>query len=196
MKRLFDIVLSTTGLIVIAPILLAVAIAIKLDSEGPVFYKGTRAGKGEKPFHMYKFRSMVINADKIGGPSTSDDDPRVTRMGHFVRKWKLDELPQLINVWKGEMSFVGPRPEVLSETETYTQEQKKIFTLRPGITDFASLAFPNEGEILKGAKDPHEAYKRLIQPKKLELQLKYVAEHTFMTDLKIIFKTIRTVFTK
>jgi len=136
---------------------------------------------------------MVVDAEKLGGPSTSDDDLRITRVGKLLRKYKLDELPQLINVLKGEMSIVGPRPEVSMEVETYTNEEKRILNVKPGITDFASLTFHNEGEILKGSKDPHQAYREKIRPEKLKLALKYVEKQSFWVDLKIIFETIKTL---
>lgn len=136
---------------------------------------------------------MVVDAEKLGGPSTSDDDLRITRVGKLLRKYKLDELPQLINVLKGEMSIVGPRPEVSMEVETYTNEEKRILNVKPGITDYASLTFHNEGEILKGSKDPHQAYREKIRPEKLKLALKYVEKQSFWVDLKIIFKTIKAL---
>jgi len=193
LKRLFDIIFSCFGLIVTSPLIILSAILIKIDSKGPVFYRGLRVGRFGKPFKMYKFRTMVVNADKIGGPSTSDDDPRLTKVGKFIRKYKLDELPQLINVFKGEMSIVGPRPEVPSEVETYNEEEKKILNVKPGITDYASLTFHNEGEILRGSADPHQTYKEKIRPEKLRLALKYVEEHSFWIDLKIIFKTFKAL---
>jgi lipopolysaccharide/colanic/teichoic acid biosynthesis glycosyltransferase len=170
-----------------------VAILIKLGSPGPMLYKGARAGKGNKPFRMLKFRSMVADAEKIGGPSSADDDPRITRVGRFLRKYKLDELPQLINVLKGEMSFVGPRPEVPMEVEAYNDEERRILTVNPGITDYASLRFHNEGEILKGSSDPHQTYREKIRPEKLRLALKYVEKQSFWVDLKIIFETIKAL---
>jgi len=170
-----------------------VAILIKLDSPGPVLYKGTRAGKDGKSFKMLKFRTMVVNADRIGGSSTPDDDPRITRVGQFLRKYKLDELPQLINVFKGDMSLVGPRPEVQHYVDMFTEEEKAILSVRPGITDWASLWNPDEGAILAGAEDPEQAYMELIRPTKLRLQLKYVRERSFGVDLQIILKTIEAV---
>lgn len=193
LKRLFDIVLSLFGLILFSLILIAVALIIKNEDRGPVFYRGVRVGRSGKLFRIYKFRTMVINADKIGGPSTANDDPRITKIGKFIRQYKLDELPQLINVLKGEMSFVGPRPEVTMEVETYTKEERRILSVRPGITDWASLTFHNEGEILKGSKDPHQAYIEKIRPGKILLALKYVEEQSFLTDIKIIFQTLTTL---
>ena len=147
MKRLFDLLFSLFGLIVFSPLLFIIGILIKEEDKGPIFYRGVRVGKYGKLFRIFKFRTMVVNADKIGGPSTADDDPRITKIGKFLRRYKLDELPQLLNIIKGEMSFVGPRPEVPIEVETYTDEEKKILSACPGITDWASLTFHNEGEI-------------------------------------------------
>ena len=194
MKRLFDIVASLIGLVLFSPLLIAVAIWVKLDSPGPVFYRGRRGGIGNKPFGIYKFRSMVMNADKIGGSSTSGEDPRVTKSGRFIRKDKIDELSQLLNVLVGDMSIVGPRPEVLSYTSKYEGELLEILSVRPGITDWASIWNADEGGVLAGAKDPDRAYEILIQPTKLQLQLRYVRERTFWSDIKIIFYTARRIF--
>lgn len=180
----------------LSPVLLTLAILIKHEDRGPVFYRGIRVGRYGKPFRIFKFRTMVVNAEKIGGPSTADDDPRITRTGRFIRKFKLDELPQLINVLKGEMSIVGPRPEVQHYVEMYTEEEKAILTVRPGITDWASIWNPDEGAILAGSPDPEKTYMEKIRPEKLRLQLKYVREHSFWIDLKIIFITLRTVIGK
>jgi lipopolysaccharide/colanic/teichoic acid biosynthesis glycosyltransferase len=194
LKRLFDILASAVALIVFSPLLLAIAVWVKLDSRGPVFYRGARAGRRNRPFGIFKFRSMVVNADKIGGSSTSGDDPRVTRSGRFIRRYKIDELSQLINVLVGDMSIVGPRPEVLSYTNKYEGELLEILSVRPGITDWASIWNADEGAVLSGARDPDRAYEVLIQPTKLRLQLKYVREQTFWTDLKIILYTLRKIF--
>lgn len=196
MKRLFDILLSILGLILTAPVLLLLALGIKGGSRGPVFYRGVRAGRGGRPFRIFKFRTMVTDAEKLGGPTTSGDDPRVTRIGRFMRRYKLDELPQLFNVLIGQMSFVGPRPEVLSEVAEYTEEQRKVLELRPGITDWASIWNSDEGAVLAGAPDPHRAYKEWIQPTKLRLQLKYHAEHSVFLDVKIIFYTLMKIIRK
>jgi lipopolysaccharide/colanic/teichoic acid biosynthesis glycosyltransferase len=196
MKRLFDILCSATGLVLFSPLFLALAAAIKLESAGPVFYRGIRIGLNGKSFRIFKFRSMVENAEKIGAASTSGTDSRVTRCGHFIRKFKLDELSQLINVLRGDMSMVGPRPEVPKFVDLYTAEEKAILSVRPGITDWASIKFNNEGEIIEasGIADADEAYAKLIRPEKLKLQLKYVREHTFRKDLGIILLTIFTIF--
>lgn len=193
LKRLFDIVSSGIGLIVFAPLLAGIAIWVKSDSPGPVFYRGARGGRNNVPFGIFKFRSMVMNADKIGGSSTSGADPRITRSGRFIRKYKIDELSQLINVLKGDMSIVGPRPEILAYTSKYEGEFLEILSVRPGITDWASIWNADEGAVLAGARDPDRAYEILIQPTKLRLQLKYVREHTMLTDLKIIAYTIRRI---
>jgi len=190
LKRLFDIIFSLTGLVIFFPLIVILAILIKKEGRGPVLYRGVRVGRGGKLFKMLKFRTMVVDAEKIGGPSTSDDDPRITKSGNLLRKFKLDELPQLINVLKGEMSFVGPRPEVPMEVKTYNDEEKRILTVKPGITDYASLTFHNEGEILKGSEDPHQAYREKIRPEKLRLGLKYVDSQSFRIDIKIIIQTL------
>ena len=190
-KRLFDITASLFGLVVFSPLLVLIAIWVKLDSAGPVFYRGKRGGRHGKPFYIFKFRSMVTNAEKIGGPSTSDDDPRVTRSGRFIRRFKLDELSQLINVLLGQMSLVGPRPQVVDYVEThYTAEEMAVFSVRPGITDWASLWNSDEGAFLIRFDDPDRAYALYIHPTKIKLQLEYARKHSFGVDLKIIFGTL------
>jgi lipopolysaccharide/colanic/teichoic acid biosynthesis glycosyltransferase len=193
MKRLFDVIASSAGLVLLLPLLAVLAIVLKRESTGPVFYRGLRAGRYGKPFRIFKFRTMVVNADKIGGPTSSADDPRITRVGNFLRRYKLDELPQLINVLKGEMSLVGPRPEVVQEVLLYTEEEKRLLEVRPGITDWASIRFRNEGEILRGSDDPHQAYREKIRPEKIRLGLEYVRSHSFMTDCKIIVNTLKAL---
>ncbi len=195
-KRMFDFFASFIGLILLLPLFLLVAVLIKLTSRGTVFYRAKRVGKNKKTFKIIKSRTMVRDADKIGAPSTTEDDPRITKVGKWIRKSKIDELPQLINVLIGNMSLVGPRPEIVSEVEIYDSEWDVIFTVRPGITDLASIEFRNEGEIIanSGMEDSHEAYRKLIQPKKLELQKKYVESRTFILDLKIIFRTLLVIF--
>jgi len=194
MKRVFDIVFSTIGLIFFSPLLLILAFMIKKEDGGPIFYRGVRVGRYGKLFRIFKFRTMVVNAEKIGGSSTADDDPRITKIGKFIRKYKLDELPQLINVLKGEMSFVGPRPQVPWAVELYSEEEKLLITVRPGITDYASIKFKNESEILKGSEDPDRTYLEKIAPEKLRLGLEYVKNSSLWTDIKIIFATIKAVF--
>ena len=196
LKRLFDLVASFVGLVLTSPLLLAIAIWIKRDSPGPVFYRGKRAGRGGKPFYIFKFRSMVTDAEKIGGPSTSDDDPRVTRSGRFIRRFKLDELSQLINVLLGNMSLVGPRPEVVDKIEELDGKYRKILELRPGITDWATIWNSDEGGVLEGAPDPDEAYERVIRPTKLRLQLHYCNTRGFWSDIKIIFHTLMRMVRK
>ena len=194
MKRLFDIVFSLSGLTVLSPFILFLAILIKEEDGGSVFYRGVRVGRHGKPFRIFKFRTMVVNAENIGGPSTADDDPRITKIGKFIRKYKLDELPQLINVLKGEMSFVGPRPQVEWAVDLYSQEEQEILKVRPGITDYASLRFSNEGEILRGSTDPDKDYMQKIHPEKMRLGLEYVRTRSFWGDIKIILQTIAVMF--
>jgi lipopolysaccharide/colanic/teichoic acid biosynthesis glycosyltransferase len=193
LKRLFDIVFSIIGLIILSPLFLIVGFLIKLEDGGPIFYRGIRIGKDGKPFRIFKFRTMIPDAEKRGIYSTADDDPRITRIGRVLRKYKIDELPQLINVLKGEMSFVGPRPEVPYYVEKFTEEERKILSVRPGITDWASLWDVDEGAILAGSPDPDKAYEELIRPTKIRLQLKYVREHSFFTDIKIIILTLLSI---
>jgi len=188
-KRTFDFVFSLLGLCVLLPFILPAAIWIKLTSRGPVFYRGVRVGRGGKRFLVLKFRSMLVDAEQVGGPSTSDDDPRITRVGRLLRKYKLDELPQLFNVLKGEMSLVGPRPEVPLEVDRYTPQQRELLSVSPGITDWASIRFRNEGEILKGSPNPHETYRDKIQPLKILLGLEYARHHSLWIDLRIVLAT-------
>lgn len=192
-KRLFDIIFSFFGLILVSPWLFLFTFLIKRESPGPAFYRGERVGKDGKIFRIFKFRSMVLEAEKLGGPSTSADDPRLTKFGKFLRSRNLDELPQLINVLKGEMSFVGPRPEVPSEVETYDEETKRIIlSVKPGLTDLATLQDLHEEEILRGSSDPHQTYREIIKPKKLKLAIEYVKKRNFWLDIKIIFKTLKS----
>lgn len=190
MKRLFDLIMAGVGLLLISPVLLIMAVWVKLDSSGPVFYKPLRGGREGKHFHIYKFRSMVVNADRVGGPTTAGDDPRVTRSGHFIRRFKLDELSQLINVLIGDMSLVGPRPEIVEKVERYNAKEMKTMKLRPGITDWASIWNSDEGGVLDGAVDADAVYEEIIRPTKMDLQLHYYKEHSFIGDLKILFSTV------
>jgi len=192
-KRCFDVFSSATALMLLAPFFAAIALAVKISSRGPVFYCGLRAGRRGKAFRLLKFRTMVVDADQIGGPSSSADDPRITRLGGFLRRHKLDELPQLLNVLTGDMSLVGPRPEVIPEVLLYTEDEKRLLEVRPGITDWASIRFRNEGEILRGSADPHAAYRIKIRPEKIRLGLEYVERHSFWTDCKIIVNTLRAI---
>lgn len=196
LKRILDVVFSLFGLMVLSPILLFLAIIIKREDGGSVFYRGVRVGKNGKLFKIFKFRTMVVNAEKIGGSSTADDDPRITKIGKFIRKHKLDELPQLINVLKGEMSFVGPRPEVQYYANMYTDEEKTILSVKPGITDWASLWNSDEGSILAGSLDPEKTYLEKIRPEKIRLQLQYVKKHSLGVDVKIILQTILKIIKK
>ena len=189
MKRLFDILASTFGLILLCPIFIIIAIWIKLDSKGPVLYKQMRVGRGNKDFFLYKFRSMRVGADKAGLITVGGRDPRVTRSGYYIRKYKLDEFPQLINVLKGDMSIVGPRPEVRKYVEMYTPEQMHVLNVRPGITDPASIRYRNENELLEKADNPDKYYVDVIMQDKLQINLKYVQKHSFMHDIKLIFET-------
>jgi len=195
LKRLFDVLFSVFGLIITSPVLAVVALAIKISSPGPVFFRGERIGKKGKPFRIFKFRTMVENAEELGGPSTASDDPRLTKIGLFLKKYQLDELPQLINVLKGEMSFVGPRPEVPFYINMMTEKERNtILSIKPGMTDFASLQNFHEGEVLKGSLDPEKTYMEKIRPTKIKLQMEYVKNRSFLLDLKIIVKTILKVF--
>jgi lipopolysaccharide/colanic/teichoic acid biosynthesis glycosyltransferase len=194
LKRLFDIVLSLPGLLLLLPLFAAVAILIGQEGPGEVFYRGLRSGRFGKPFRIFKFRTMVANADRIGGPSSSADDPRITRIGAFLRRFKLDELPQLMNVLRGEMSLVGPRPEVMEEVLLYTSEERRLLDVRPGITDWASIRFRHEGEILRGSADPHQTYREIIRPEKIRLGLEYVHRHSVPVDCKIIALTLKALF--
>lgn len=189
-KRLIDIAVSALALVLFAPLFAAMALWVKLDSPGPVFYRGRRAGRGGIPFDMIKFRSMVTNADRVGGPSTAGDDPRVTPSGKFIRRFKLDELSQLINVLRGDMSLVGPRPEVVHKTNEYTTSERRVLMIRPGITDWASLWNCNEGGVLAGAVDADAAYEAVIRPHKMKLQQYYVANRSLWSDFRIVFFTL------
>lgn len=188
-KRVFDILASVVGLIVLAPLVAVIAVLIRLDSPGPVLYRGIRVGRHGRPFAMLKFRTMVTDAEKIGGPSTADDDPRVTHVGRVLRKTKLDEVPQLINVLRGEMSIVGPRPEVPQYVALFTEEEQSILSVRPGMTDWASIWNSDEGARLAASPDPERTYLREIRPEKIRLQLQYVRQRSFWIDLKIIAQT-------
>jgi len=192
-KRLFDIIASAVGLALLSPLLILIARQIKSKDGGPAFYRGARVGLYGQPFRIFKFRTMVIDAEKLGASSTSDDDERITQIGKFLRKHKLDELPQLINVLVGDMSLVGPRPEVKKFTDLYNEEEKVILTVQPGITDWASIWNSDEGAILSGVKDPDKVYSELIRPTKLKLQIKYVKERSFWVDFKIIFLTVLAI---
>ena len=189
MKRLFDIVASGLGLIVLSPLFIILAIWIKLDSKGPVFYRQVRVGYKNKDFRIFKFRSMRVGADKGSLVTIGGHDPRVTRSGYFIRKFKFDELPQLINVFLGDMSLVGPRPEVRHYVDYWTPEQMHVLDVRPGITDPASIKFRNENELMEKADDPEKYYIEVIMQEKIRLYLEYVEKQSFFYDLALIFKT-------
>ncbi len=189
MKRLFDFVVSLLGLLAIFPVLLLVAILIVVDSKGGVFYRQVRVGKGSKDFRIFKFRTMRPNADKLGLITVGGRDPRITKIGYYLRKYKIDELPQLINVLVGDMSFVGPRPEVRKYVDLYTEEQQKVLEVRPGITDLASIEFRNENEILEKQENPNQYYIDVIMPHKLDVNLKYLENRSLLKDIGVIFKT-------
>ena len=189
MKRLFDILLSGIGLLIISPLFLIVAIWIKLDSPGPIFYRQVRVGRYNKDFRIFKFRSMRIGSDKGSLVTIGGRDPRITRSGYFIRKFKIDELPQLINVLIGDMSLVGPRPEVRHYVNYWTEEQMHVLDVRPGITDPASIKFRNENELLAQAEDPEKYYIEVIMQEKIKLYLDYVAKNSLCYDIKLIFQT-------
>lgn len=195
-KRLFDIVASGCGLLVLSPVLLLVALWVKLDSQGPVFYRQVRVGLHNKDFRIFKFRSMRVGADKGSLVTIGGRDPRVTRSGYFIRKYKLDELPQLINVLMGDMSLVGPRPEVRHYVDYWTSEQMHVLDVRPGITDPASIKFRNENELMEQAYNPEDYYIHVIMQEKIKLYLEYVKNASFMYDLKLIFQTFKVIVTE
>ena len=196
MKRLFDIVASGFGLLLLSPLFLLVAIWIKLDSPGPVFYRQVRVGRYNRDFRIFKFRSMRVGADKGSLVTIGGRDPRVTRSGYFIRKFKIDELPQLINVFIGDMSLVGPRPEVRHYVDYWTKEQLRVLDVRPGITDPASIKFRNENELLEKAEDAEKYYIEVIMQEKLRLYLEYVEKHNFWFDIKLIFQTFWVIITE
>jgi lipopolysaccharide/colanic/teichoic acid biosynthesis glycosyltransferase len=189
-KRLLDIVLAATALLILSPVLFGISLGIKISSPGTVFYRGTRVGIGGRPFQMLKFRTMRMDAERVGGTSTPVDDQRITPIGSLLRRYKLDELPQFLNVVRGEMSLVGPRPQVQWAVDRYTEEERVLLTVRPGITDPASLRFANEGEILRGYPDPDTAYLELIHPEKMRLSMDYVKNRSLLGDLKILIATL------
>ena len=193
MKRFFDILVSGVGLIILSPLFLVLAVWIRCDSKGPVFYRQLRVGRGNKDFRIFKFRSMRVGSDNGSLVTVGSRDPRITRSGYFIRKFKLDELPQLINVFIGDMSLVGPRPEVRHYVDYWTDEQMHVLDVRPGITDPASIKFYNESELLEKADDPETYYIQVIMQEKLALYLEYIRNADFFYDIKLIFKTIRTI---
>ena len=192
LKRIFDITLSLFGLIILLPFMLIIAILIKFDSKGTVFFKQIRITKGGKEFKIFKYRTMKVGSDKYSQITVGKDD-RITKIGSFLRKYKLDEIPQLINVLIGDMSLVGPRPEVPKYVAFYTDEQKEILKVRAGITDYASIEFSNENDLLALEKDSEKAYIEKIMPKKIELNKKYLSEISMLTDIRIILLTIKKI---
>ena len=196
MKRLFDISVATIGLLLLTPVMLVTAVIIWAQDYGSPFYVSERIGLGQKIFLMLKFRSMIEGADRSGVSSTSSKDNRITKVGHYIRRYKLDETVQLWNVLRGDMSLVGPRPNVLSETRLYTKEEQRLLDVKPGITDFASIVFADEGEILEGFDDPDEMYRVLIRPGKSQLGLFYVEKNTLLLDLLLILITVLSVFSR
>ncbi|MBK7652767.1 MAG: sugar transferase [Flammeovirgaceae bacterium] len=195
-KRILDLLVSGVGLILLFPFFLLIAFIIKLDSIGPIFYLQQRVGKGGKLFKLFKFRTMRVNADKHTAITVGARDPRITNVGYYLRKYKIDELPQLINVLMGTMSLVGPRPELKKFVDLYNSEQVKVISVKPGITDYASIEFRNENELLAGKSDPIDYYIREIMPVKLALNLQYITEQSLWTDIKIIMSTIWLIFRK
>ena len=194
MKRIFDILFSFTGIIILSPVFIIISFLIIIDSRGGIFYKQIRVGKNNIDFRLYKFRSMKPGSSKAGLLTVGGKDSRISRVGYFLRKHKLDELPQLFNILKGDMSFVGPRPEVRKYVELYNENQKRVLNAKPGLSDYASLKYINENEILGKAENPEKLYIEEIMPAKLKLNLKYISEKGFITDVKIILKTIKRIF--
>lgn len=194
LKRTFDILFSSIGLLMLLPVFLVMAVWIKADSEGPVFYRQVRVGIHGKLFRIFKFRSMRLGSDKASQITIGERDSRITRSGIIIRKYKLDELPQLINVFTGDMSFVGPRPEVPKYVDLYTEAQRHVLDVRPGITDMASIKYINENELLGKANNPEDYYIHTIMPDKLSINLEYIKNNSFMDDVTIIFKTLSKIF--
>lgn len=193
-KRLLDLILTIPGLIVISPILIIVYVIVYAEDRGPVFFRQSRVGLNGKSFKMFKFRTMIVDAEKYGGQLTVGKDARITRVGYWLRKFKLDELPQLFNVVTGEMSLVGPRPEVIRYVELYNDEQRRVLKLKPGITDLASIKYSNENDILANSADPDKAYIEQIMPEKIAINLDYAVSASLVADFVVILKTIAKIF--
>ena len=193
-KRIFDVIFAVAGLLLLSPLLLFVALLIKRDSPGPILFKQERMGRGFQPFHIYKFRTMVREASRRGGPITFGSDPRITRVGRLLRRTKIDELPQLINILRGEMSFVGPRPEVRPYVELFRTDYEEILRALPGITDLASLKYRDEAEVLGRFENPEEEYMKHVLPEKIELAKEYVRRSSFFFDTTLILKTLMRLF--
>lgn len=196
MKRPFDIVFSLLGLAICSPFFLLIHVLIKIDSKGPGLYLQDRIGMNGQAFRLFKFRTMRINADRFHAITVGSRDPRITKVGFYLRKFKLDELPQLINVLRGDMSFVGPRPELKKFVDLYSSEQRRVLSVRPGITDPASIKFRNENALLEGKVDPIQYYIDVIMPEKLSINLAYIERRSFIVDLKVIITTIVSIFSK
>lgn len=192
-KRIFDILSSTCAIFILAPFFVFIAILIRIDSKGPIIYRQKRVGKGNKDFYLNKFRTMVTDADKKGQLTVGMRDSRITKMGYFLRKYKLDEFPQLINVLNGEMSIVGPRPEVRKYVNLYNEKQLRVLNALPGLTDTASLTYINENEILGKAENPEKTYIEEVMPAKLELNLQYIEKQNLKTDIDLIFQTLKKI---
>lgn len=193
LKRVLDIVVGALVLGCLGPVLFIIGLCIRLYDRGPALYRAPRIGRGGRPFTMFKFRTMVVQADQIGASSTADGDPRVTAFGRFLRRYKIDEFPQFINVLNGTMSLVGPRPQIKWAVDLYTPRQRQVLSVLPGITDYASLYFSNLGGILKGSSDPDGDYMKNVHPIKMQLSLRYVRERSLAIDLKILFLTALTI---
>ena len=193
-KRLFDIGISLIALIMLLPLFILIAIAIKINSRGSSFYKQTRVGKDGNEFELFKFRTMYINSDRAGLLTIGSKDYRITSVGYWLRKYKLDELPQLLNVLKGEMSFVGPRPEVRKYVNLYTPAQLRVLSVKPGVTDWASIKYFDENDILAGSDDPEDMYIKVIVPSKISKNLEYIDNQDLFMDLKIKLSTIKRIF--
>lgn len=194
MKRIIDIFASAFMLILLFPFGLVIALLIACDSRGGVFYRQSRVGRYNRDFTLYKFRTMRTDADRLGLLTVGARDPRVTRVGYYLRKYKIDELPQLLNILSGDMSFVGPRPEVRKYVDLYNNEQKKVLSVRPGLTDYASIAYINENEILEKADDKEQTYINEIMPEKIKLNMKFIQNPSLYQYFKIIFLTIKSIF--
>ncbi len=194
MKRFLDVLVAGIGLVLLSPFFVVMALIIKWDSPGPVFFRQERVGRGFSMFRLWKFRTMHVFADRQAAITIGTRDPRITRAGYWLRKYKLDELPQLINVLRGDMSLVGPRPEVKTFVDLYTPEQQRVLSIRPGLTDWASIRYRNENALLEGQTDPIRFYREEIMPAKLALNLKYLDHRSFWVDLKIIFQTLAALF--
>ena len=193
-KRLFDIISSLLGIVILSPVFLIIAIWVVVDSRGGILYQQNRVGRDGKEFLLFKFRTMQSDSDKMGLLTVGMRDSRITHVGYYLRKYKLDELPQLFNVLLGDMSIVGPRPEVSKYVALYNEEQKKVLSIKPGITDYASIEYASENDLLAKAANPEDLYIKEVMPAKLKLNLKYIQEMGFVTDVKIIFRTLGRIF--